>query len=121
MGNRHATWSLTWAFIALLAYPCSAQTGTGDASSILSGMSPELLANVYALAQQLEKGIQEGTISEVDVQQGLFSGELAEKLKGLNPRAAQLLDDINGAMRNGQNPGESALIPLLGGLGHSPH
>lgn len=121
MGNRHTTWGLTWTFIVLLAFPCSAQTSTGDASSILSGMSPELLANVYALAQQLQQGIKEGKISEVDVQQGLFSGQLAERLKSLNPQAARLLEDINGAMRNGQNPGESALIPLLGELGPSPH
>lgn len=121
MQTRHRTWGITWALIALLAFPCSAQMSTEDASSILNGMPPDLLAKVHALAQQLQQSIKEGKLSEAEIQQGLFSGQLAEKLKRLSPQAAQLLDDINGAMRNGQGPGESTLMPLLGGLRHSPN
>lgn len=107
--------------ILLLAGPGFAQMGTGEAAKILNGMPPDLFAKVQALAQQLQQGIKEGKLSEAEVQQGMMSGHLAEKLKGLNPQAGQLLEEISDAMKNGQGPGEAALMPLLGGLGISPN
>ncbi len=112
---------IAWGLIALLVSPCFAQMGTGDAAKILNGMPPDLFAKVQALAQQLQQSIKEGKLSEAEVQQGMMSGHLAEKLKGLNPQAGQLLDEISDAMKNGQGPGEAALMPLLGGLGISPN
>ena len=70
-----------------------------------------------ALAQQLQQGIKEGKLSEAEVQQGLLSGHLGEKLKSLNPQAGALLEDISDAMKNGKGPGAESLMPLLGGLG----
>ncbi|SPP65667.1 hypothetical protein [Nitrospira lenta] len=110
-----------WGVLALLAFPCSAQVGTGEAAKILNNMPPDLFAKVQALAQQLQQSIKEGKLSEAEVQQGMMSGHLAEKLKGLNPQAGQLLNEISDAMKNGQGPGETALMPLLGGLGISPN
>ena len=115
------TYLIIWGMSVLLALPCSAQMGTGEAARILNNMPPDLFAKIQALAQQLQQGIKEGKLSEADVQQGMMSGHLAEKLKGLNPEAGQLFDEINGAMKNGQGPGEAALVPLLGGLGISPN
>ncbi len=112
---------VVWGVIALLAFPCAAQMGTGEAAKILKNMPPDLFAKIQALAQHLQQGIKEGKLSEAEVQQGLMSGHLAEKLKGLNPQAGQLFDEINGAMKNGEGPGEAALMPLLGGLGISPN
>ncbi len=105
----------------LLALPCAAQMGTGEAGKILNNMPPDLFAKVQALAQQLQQGLKEGKLSEAEVQQGMMSGHLAEKLKGLNPQAGRLLEEITDAMKGGQGPGEAALMPLLGGLGISPN
>jgi hypothetical protein len=117
----YRTGVMTCGLIGLLAFPCSAQMGTGEAAKILSNMPPDLFAKIQALAQHLQQGIKEGKLSEAEVQQGMMSGHLAEKLKGLNPQAGQLFDEINGAMKNGEGPGEAALMPLLGGLGISPN
>ncbi len=115
------TFLIVWGVTVLLALPCSAQMGTGEAAKILNNMPPDLFAKVQALAQQLQQGIKEGALSEADVQQGMMSGHLAEKLKSLNPQAGHLLDEISDAMKTGQGPGEAALMPLLGGLGISPN
>jgi hypothetical protein len=115
------TYLIAWGMMLLLAFPCSAQMGTGEAAKILNNMPPDLFAKVQALAQHLQQGIKEGKLSEAEVQQGMMSGHLGEKLKNLNPQAGQLLDEISDAMKYGQGPGEAALIPLLGGLGISPN
>lgn len=121
MLNQIRTFLMAWSVSALLALPCVAQMGTGEAAKILNAMPPDLLAKVHTLAQQLQQGINEGTLSEAEVQQGMLSGQLAEKLKSLNPQAARLLDEINDAIKSGNGPGHAALMPLLGGLGMSPN
>ena len=115
------TYLIAWGMTMWLVFPCFAQTGTGEAAKILNNMPPDLFAKVQALAQQLQQGIKEGKLSEAEIQQGMLSGHLAEKLKSLNPQAGHLLDEISDAMKNGQGPGEAALMPLLGGLGISPN
>lgn len=118
---NYRTGLMTCGLVGLLAFPCVAQVGTGEAAKILNSMPSDLLAKVQALAQQLQQGIKEGTLSEAEIQQDMMSGHLGEKIKRLNPRASQLFEEINEAMKNGQGPGEAALVPLLGGLGISPN
>jgi hypothetical protein len=107
----------------LSALPSYAQLGEGqrDAASILNGMPPDVLAKVRSLAQILQQGIKDGKISDADIQQGLTSGQLGEKLKQLSPEATQLLEEISDASRQGKGPGEESLMPLMGGLGISPN
>ena len=108
----------------LLAVPAYAQHGGGgqqDATSILNGMPPDVLAKVRSLAQILQQGLKDGKISEVEIQQGLTSGQLGEKLKQLSPEAPQLLEEISDASRQGKGPGEESLMPLMGGLGIAPN
>lgn len=121
MPFNYRTYVMTAILLGLLAVPSFAQMGTGEAAKILNSMPPDLFAKVQALAQQLQQSIKEGKLSEAEVQQGMMSGNLAAKLKGLNPQAGQLLEEISDAMKNGQGPGEAALMPLLGGLGISPN
>ncbi len=104
-----------------LALPCYAQLGGGpqDASKILHSMPPDVFAKVQALAQILQQGIKDGKLTEAEVQQGMMSGRLGERIKALNPEAGQLLEDISDASKHGKGPGEDSLMPLLGGLGIS--
>lgn len=118
---NYRTGLMTCGLIGLLAFPCSAQMGTGEAAKILNKMPPALFAKIQALAEHLQQSIKEGKLSEAEVQQVMMSEHLAEKLNGLNPQAWQLFDEINGAMKNGEGPDESALMPLLWGLGISPN
>lgn len=121
MPCTYRTYLMTSILLGLFALPCSAQMGAGEAAKILNGMPPDLFAKVQVLAQHLQQGIKEGTLSEAEVQQGMMSGHLAEKLKSVNPQAGQLLEEISDAMKSGKGPGETALMPLLGGLGISPN
>ncbi|MDF0668320.1 MAG: hypothetical protein P0119_19915 [Nitrospira sp.] len=129
MPKEEATMGLTGKLIIALcglllspAIPTLAQSGGGrhDAVSILNGMPPDILAKVQSLAQILQQGVKDGKISDTEIQQGLTSGQLGEKLKQLSPEAAQLLEEIADASRQGKGPGEESLMPLMGGLGISP-
>ena len=117
MSNIVHTFILTCALTSLVSTPCAMFAGGGEATSILNNMPPELFAKVQALAQHIQQGIKEGKLSDAEVQQGLLSGHLGEKLKSLNPKAGALLDDISDAMKNGKGPGAESLMPLLVGLG----
>lgn len=102
-----------------MAEPSYAQLGGGpqDAAKILNSMPPDLLAKVQALAQILQQGIKDGKLTDAEVQQGMMSGRLGERLKQLSPEAGQLLEEITDASKHGRGPGEDSLMPLLGGLG----
>jgi hypothetical protein len=120
------TWKLTMialAFLTAFAVPSYAQLGGGqhDPATILNGMPPDVLEKIQTLAQILQQGIKDGTVTEGEIQQGLMSGRLAEKLKQLNPDADQLLEEIGDASKNGKGLGEGSLMPLLGGLGITPN
>jgi|SRR5689334_485457 hypothetical protein len=108
---------LSWAISAHAQHV----SGQQEAASILNGMSPDVLAKVRSLAQLLQQGIKDGKISDAEIRQGLTSGQLGEKLKQLSPQAAQLLEEISDASRQGKGPGEDSLMPLMGGLGISPN
>lgn len=103
----------------LLALPCAAQMGGGEAASIPNNMPPDLFAKVQTLANLLQQGIKEGKLTEAEVQQGLLCGHLGEKIKSDNQQAGQLLDEISDTMTNGQGPGADSFMPLMGGLGMS--
>ncbi len=115
--------SLCGFLLSLANTPAYAQLGGNqqDTASILNSMPPDVLAKVRSLAQILQQGLKEGKISDAEIQQGLTSGQLGEKLKQLSPEAAQLLEEITDASRQGKGSGEESLMPLMGGLGISPN
>lgn len=95
-----------------------AQTGgRQDAMNILNSLPPDLYAKIQNLAKLVDQSIKAGQLTDAEVQQGMMSGHLGEKLKTVNPEAGRLLDEISDSMKSGKGPGEESLIPLLGGLG----
>ncbi|MBH0202662.1 MAG: hypothetical protein HP496_10325 [Nitrospira sp.] len=106
-----------------LAIPAYGQLrgGQQDAAGILSGMHPDVLAKVRSLAQILQQGLKDGKISAAEIQQGLTSGQLGDKLKQLSPEATQLLAEISEASRQEKRPGEENLMLLMGEFGVSPN
>src|SRR5512139_446641 len=84
--------------LPLPAYP-QLVGGRQEAASILNGIPPDVLTKVRSLAQSLQQGPKEGKISDAEIQQGLTSGQLGEKLKQLSPEAGQLLEEITDASR----------------------
>jgi hypothetical protein len=67
----------------------------------------------------LQQNINEGKITEAQIQRELTSGNLQQTIKSINPEASYLLDDINASMK--KSPNAENLPDLLGGLtGHAP-
>ncbi|SLM46201.1 exported protein of unknown function [Nitrospira japonica] len=107
--------------LLLAAAPASAQTSgshpPANAAGILNALPPDLYMKLERLAQLLDQNIKAGKLTDAQLQQELMSGRLEQTIRGLGSEANQLLEEIQSDMQNGKGPGESALMPLLGGLG----
>ena len=118
-------WSaiLTIACCVFLVAAADAQMAPGDhlpqnTAGILDALPPDVRAKVQQLAQMLQQDINEGKITDAQIQRELMSGNLQQTIKSINPEASQLLDEINASMKN--SPNAESLPDLLGGLtGHA--
>lgn len=121
--TMYRTIALTLSLLTLAIIPAHAQLGgeQPDAATILNSMPPDVLAKVQALAQILQQGVKEGTLTDAEIRQDMLSGRLAEKIKQLSPAANQLLQDISSAAKAGTGPGQESILPLLQGLGSQPN
>jgi hypothetical protein len=99
-----------------LAQPAEDSTPPADATGILNSLPPDLHKKLQLLSELLDEKIRAGKITEAQVQQQLMSGRFEQTIRSLGPEANQLFDEIKADMKNGQGPGEEALMPLLGGL-----
>src|SRR5215210_7956670 len=99
-----------------LAQPTEDSTPPADATGILNSLPPDLHKKLQLLSELLDEKIRAGKITEAQVQQQLMSGRFEQTIRSLGPEANQLFDEIKADMKNGQGPGEEALMPLLGGL-----
>ena len=89
-----------------------------NAAGILDALPSDVLAKVQQLAQMLQQNINEGKITDAQIQRELMSGNLQQTIKSINPQASYLLDDINASIKN--SPNAENLSNLLGGLtGHA--
>ena len=99
-----------------LAQSAEDPTPPADAAGILNSLPPELHKKFQELSELLDQNIKAGKITDAQIQQQLASGRLEQTIRSLGPEANQLLDEIHSDMKNGNGPGEDALMPLLGGL-----
>ncbi|MBU6432025.1 MAG: hypothetical protein KJS98_01770 [Nitrospirae bacterium] len=116
-----ARWSalLTITCCVLLFTEAQAQIVPGsdlpqNTEGILAALPSDVLAKVRQLAQLLQQNINEGKITDAQIQHELMSGNLQQTIKSINPEASHLLDDINASMKN--SPNAESLPGLLGGL-----
>lgn len=105
-------------FVATPAFAQSAQRPThpAEAIGILDSLPPDLYKKLQQLSELLDHNIKAGKITDAQIQQQLASGRLEQTIRSLGPEANQLFDEIRSDMKNGNGPGEEALMPLLGGL-----
>lgn len=89
-----------------------------NAAGILDVLPSDVRAKIQQLAQMLQQNINEGKITEAQIQRELMSGNLQQTIKSINPEASQLLDEINASMKN--SPNAENLPELLGGLTGQP-
>lgn len=112
--------SMVIAVSLLSACPASAQAPgshpPANAAGVLNALPPDLYKKLERLAQLLDQQIKAGKLTDAQLQQELMTGRLEQTIRNLGPEANQLLEEIQSDMQNGKGPGESALMPLLGGL-----
>ena len=82
--------------------------------NLMSEFSPETKSKIEQLGKMLQQDLNEGKLTEAQIQEELRSGTLEQKLRDLNPEAGPLLDDVTQAMKNHSNPED--LTHLLDGL-----
>jgi len=98
--------------MAPASHPPQSMAGT------LNALPPDVLAKAQQLAQMLQQDINDGKITEAQIQHELISGNLQQTIKSINPEAGHLLDEINASVKNSPN-GEN-LQDLLGGMTGQP-
>ncbi len=81
---------------------------------LLNELPPETIKKVEALGKILQQDLNEGKLTEAQLHEELMSGNLEQTLRGLNPEAGPLLDDIGQAMQN--HPNADSLPNLLNGM-----
>ena len=93
--------------------PLSGQN-QADILKLLGELPPDTMKKVEALGKILQQNLKEGTLTDAQLYEELRSGNLDQKIRGLNPEAGPLLDDIGQAMKN--HPNAENLPNLLNGM-----
>jgi hypothetical protein len=99
--------------LALAQMPLSGQN-QANILKLLGELSPDTMTKVEALGKILQQDLKEGKLTEAQLHEELMSGTLEQKLRGLNPEAGPLLDDIADEMKN--HPNADSLPNLLNGM-----
>lgn len=98
--------------------PLSGQNQT-DILKLLGELPPETMKKMEALGKILQQDLKEGKLTDSQMREELMSGNLDQKIRGLNPEAGPLLDDIGQSMKNHPNAGNlpNLLNGMMGGTG----
>jgi hypothetical protein len=97
-----------------LTQPLAVGQSRADILKLLSELPPETMNKVEALGKILQQDLKEGKLTDTQMHEELMSGNLEQKLRGLNPEAGPLLDDIGQAMKN--HPNAENLPNILDGM-----
>jgi hypothetical protein len=81
---------------------------------LMGELPPETMKNVEALGKILQQDLKEGKLTQTQIQEELKSGTFEQTLRGLNPEAGPLLDDIGQQMK--KHPNADSLPDLLNGM-----
>ena len=85
-----------------------------DLLKLLGELPPDTMKKVESLGKILQQDLKEGKLTDAQMHEELMSGNLEQKLRGLNPEAGPLLDDIGQAMKN--HPNAENLPNILNGM-----
>lgn len=90
-----------------------------DILKLLGELPPDTMKKVEALGKILQQDVKEGKLTDAQMHEELMSGNLDQKIRGLNPEAGPLLDDIGQAMKNHPNAENlpNLLNGMMGGMG----
>ncbi|MCI0426716.1 MAG: hypothetical protein L0Z46_01710 [Nitrospiraceae bacterium] len=97
-----------------VAQPAAIQPVGPQDAGLLGAVPPEVLPKIEQPARLLQKGVNDGTLSEGQITPELNHGNLAGLVEDLNPEVKQLLYDISTSLR--ANHSKETLGLLLGGV-----
>jgi hypothetical protein len=91
-------------------------SGQSQASilKLMNELPPETMKNIQQLGLIIQQDLKEGKLTDAQIREELRSGNLEQKLRGLNPEAGPLLDDLTKAMK--QHSNSENLTNVLNGL-----
>jgi hypothetical protein len=94
-------------------------TGPSQANILkfMSELPPETMKSIQQLGLILQQDMQEGKLTDAQIQEELKSGNLEQKLRELNPEAGPILDDITQTMKHHSDSED--LTQILNGLAGS--
>ena len=98
---------------ALTQMPLSGQNQS-DILKLLGELPPDTMKKVESLGKILQQDLKEGKLTEAQLHEELMAGNLEQTLRGLNPEAGPLLDDIADEMKD--HPNADSLPNLLNGM-----
>ena len=104
----------TIVLLGLLFYMSIAFTEVAAMANQLGDLPPDLQGKIAQLGQVLGEAIQDGRLTDSQVQAALKAGDAAAMIRGLGPQAAQLLQDIASGLKIRYT--EDELGAILGGL-----
>ncbi|MGQ0811492.1 MAG: hypothetical protein ACT4OO_09750 [Nitrospiraceae bacterium] len=89
------------------------------AGSIFPGAMPaDLRGNIKRLAEILQQNLNEGKLTDAQIQQELQQGDLGSVVGGLSPEANKLLEEIRTSLQQNENSESlSLLLQLLANPG----
>jgi hypothetical protein len=83
----------------------------------MSELPPETMKSIQQLGLILQQDMQEGKLTDAQIQEELKSGNLEQKLRELNPEAGPILDEITQTMKHHSDSED--LTQILNGLAGS--
>ena len=102
---------------AALAQMATSGPSQSDVLKLISELPPETKKYVEQLGKLLQQDLNEGKLTEAQIQQELMSGNLEQKLRDLHPEAGPLLDDVIQGTKHHSQPED--LTHILEGLAGS--
>ena len=100
--------------LGMLFYMSVAFTGVAAMASQLGDLSPDLQVKVAQLGQVLGEALQDGRLTDAQIQTALKTGDATAMIRGLGPQAIHLLQDIASDLKIRYT--EEELSAILGGL-----
>ena len=117
----------SWRMFMLLALWCIGQSAAlaqmasgpsqSDLLKLMNELPPETKKYVEELGKLLQQDLNEGNLTEAQIQQELMSGNLEQKLRDLHPEVGPLLDDVIRGTTHHSKPED--LAHILEGLAGS--
>ena len=100
--------------VAMLLCASVALAEAPKTANPVGDLPPDVQVKIAQLGQILARAIQDGRLTDAEIQAALNSGDAPAMIRSLGPQAAQLLQDVAVGFKGSYT--EDELTAILGGL-----